>query len=235
MIKVCLAIFVVILFASWLSAAEEILTNESIIKMVGAGLGADLITEKIKEATKTDFDLSTDGLVALKEAKVSDEIIRAMKTKKQEASAPAADEEPSAPPAASAASTNAAQFDDAQLIVKAPEQEKPQALKGTLVFDPALQSIRFVGNGVTQLDVGYKAITGMLYEKTAKPRYGWGLLVSWPLLFTKSKSHYFTIQYKNASGAGDFAIVRLHKKNYQVALATAEAQTAMKVERIEEH
>jgi hypothetical protein len=113
--------------------------------------------------------------------------------------------------------------------------EKPQALKGTLVFDPELKSIQFVGNGVTQLDVGYKSITGMLYEKTAKPRYGWGLLVSWPLLFTKSKSHYFTIQYKNPEGAGDFAIVRLHNKNYQVALATAEAQTAMKVERIEEH
>jgi hypothetical protein len=233
-------ILLLILSGHSVFADNETLTNESVIKMVKAGLGSDLILEKIQEAGRVDFDLSTDALVALKEAKVSDEVIRAMKTKQQAASAspavppPAAPVE-TAPPAAPAASAGVAQqFDDAQMIVKAPGEEKPQAIKGTLVMDPEAQSIRFIGNGVTQLDIPYKSITGMLYERTAKPRYGWGLLVSWPLLFTKSKSHYFTIQYKNPAGAGDFAIIRLHKKNYQMALATVEAQTSMKIERTEE-
>lgn len=59
---------------------QEVLTNQSIIKMVKAGLPADLIIAKIEDS-EVNFDLSTDGLIALAEAKVPDEVIRAMRAK----------------------------------------------------------------------------------------------------------------------------------------------------------
>jgi hypothetical protein len=43
-----------------------------------------------------------------------------------------------------------------------------------------------------------------------------------------------TIQYKNAEGQGQFALIRFDKKNWQSAVATIEAQTGIKVERVEE-
>src|SRR5258707_15087518 len=46
--------------------------------MVSLGLGEDLILEKIRSAPQTDFDTSIAGLTALKQAKVSDVVIRAM-------------------------------------------------------------------------------------------------------------------------------------------------------------
>jgi hypothetical protein len=63
---------------------QEVLTNESIIKMVNAGLKAEMITRKI-EASRVDFGLSTDGLIALKKANVPDEVITAMQEKQSEA------------------------------------------------------------------------------------------------------------------------------------------------------
>jgi len=59
---------------------HEVLTNQSIIKMVKAGLPADLIIAKIHES-EANFDLSTDGLIALAQAGVPDEVIRAMRAK----------------------------------------------------------------------------------------------------------------------------------------------------------
>ncbi|MEO0248176.1 MAG: hypothetical protein ABIN58_01280 [candidate division WOR-3 bacterium] len=59
---------------------QEVLTNQSIIKLVKAGLPVDVINATINES-EVNFDLSTDGLIALKEAKVPDEVLRAMKAK----------------------------------------------------------------------------------------------------------------------------------------------------------
>lgn len=58
-------------------AKEDIVTNVSVVKMVKAKLGDALIMSKIK-GSKTNFDLSTDGLIKLKEAGVSDKIIEVM-------------------------------------------------------------------------------------------------------------------------------------------------------------
>ncbi|MBI3950183.1 MAG: hypothetical protein HY314_06990 [Acidobacteria bacterium] len=63
---------------------QEVLTNDSIIKMVNAGLKAETIIRKI-EASRVDFDLSTDGLIALKKANVPDDVINAMQEKPSEA------------------------------------------------------------------------------------------------------------------------------------------------------
>lgn len=61
----------------------EVLTNNTIIKMVKAKLGEDVIINKIKNS-KTNFDLSTDGLISLKEASVSNTIINVMQNPQAE-------------------------------------------------------------------------------------------------------------------------------------------------------
>jgi hypothetical protein len=59
------------------AAADEI-TNADVVKMVKAGLGETVVIAALRGSKKTSFDLSPDGLVALKAAGVSDAIITAM-------------------------------------------------------------------------------------------------------------------------------------------------------------
>src|SRR5919109_272077 len=65
------------------------LTNKDVIDMVSLGLGEDVILEKIHSAPETDFATDLESLKALKEAHVSDPVIRAMINPKA-AAAPAA-------------------------------------------------------------------------------------------------------------------------------------------------
>lgn len=58
-------------------SAQEILSNESIINMVGAKVKKELIVSKIKDS-KNKFDLSTQGLTNLKKGKVLDNIVEEM-------------------------------------------------------------------------------------------------------------------------------------------------------------
>ena len=59
------------------TTAVEVLTNETILKMVGAGLPDQAIVAKIK-SSRTAFDLSTDNLIALKTKGVSGPVLGAM-------------------------------------------------------------------------------------------------------------------------------------------------------------
>ena len=54
------------------------LSNDDVIQMVNLGLSDDVIIEKVRSAGSTNFDTSVDGLKALKAAKVSDAVLRAM-------------------------------------------------------------------------------------------------------------------------------------------------------------
>lgn len=56
---------------------EETLTNDSIIQLLRAGFEEDLIISKIQK-TKHNFDLSTEGMVALKQGGVSSRLIQFM-------------------------------------------------------------------------------------------------------------------------------------------------------------
>lgn len=58
-------------------AQNETMTNTEVISLVKAGLSPTIIINKIR-TSKTDFDLSTDGLIALKQAGVSDDVVGAM-------------------------------------------------------------------------------------------------------------------------------------------------------------
>jgi hypothetical protein len=57
---------------------EKPLRNDDVLSLVKVGLDDKLIISKIQAAEATDFDLSTEGIVALKTAKVSNAVIDAM-------------------------------------------------------------------------------------------------------------------------------------------------------------
>src|SRR5437879_8609738 len=59
------------------ASAQEVLTNESVVGMVKAGLPETVIIQKIRSASRK-FDNSTDGLIKLKRAGVPDKVIEAM-------------------------------------------------------------------------------------------------------------------------------------------------------------
>ena len=124
-------------------------------------------------------------------------------------------------------------FSGARLLVPK-NDDKMQEVEGTLHSDARARHVRFDTGGRAAFEVPYDRIRSLLYERAAKPRYAAGLLLAWPLLFTKSKKHFLTIQYADASGQGKFEIVRLDKNNFSMALATLEADTGVKVERTEE-
>jgi len=71
--------------------AEEILTNDSVIQLLKAGLDEDLVIAKIRKS-KHDFDLSVQGMVALKQNGISDRLMHFMMdpTKEPEAGTAAA-------------------------------------------------------------------------------------------------------------------------------------------------
>jgi len=56
-------------------ASEEVLTNDSVIELLKAGIGEDVIISKILRS-RHNFDLSVQGLVALKEGRASNRLIR---------------------------------------------------------------------------------------------------------------------------------------------------------------
>lgn len=59
------------------AAAQEVLTNESVVAMVKGGLAESIVLAKIR-TSPSRFDVRTEALVALKRSGVSDRIIEAM-------------------------------------------------------------------------------------------------------------------------------------------------------------
>lgn len=64
------------------------MSNQDVIKMVAAGLSDGVIINAIHQAAKRSFDLSVDGLIALKQGKVPDVVILAMQAPKADVPAP---------------------------------------------------------------------------------------------------------------------------------------------------
>jgi len=82
--SICLTLLLVVSATAFIARAQEkeksageILTNEIILKMVGANLNPIIIVSKIR-TSKTNFDLSTDELISMQRQKVPDEVIKAM-------------------------------------------------------------------------------------------------------------------------------------------------------------
>ncbi len=76
--------------------AQDVMTNESVIKLVKAGLGEETILAVVSQQPGA-YSLKPDNLVALKEAGVSDKIIAALVAKGQAKAKPAADASGPAP------------------------------------------------------------------------------------------------------------------------------------------
>ncbi len=72
-----LTVIFIIGFSFAVFAQTEILTNSEIILMTKAGLSRELIIRKIKDS-KGKYDVSTQSLIDLKKAGVSDEVIALM-------------------------------------------------------------------------------------------------------------------------------------------------------------
>jgi hypothetical protein len=77
-------------------AAQQALNNDSVIKLVKAGLSDDLIISTIN-ASQGEFDTSVDGILALKAGGASDKIVSAVLLKGTAATRSAATPVPSAP------------------------------------------------------------------------------------------------------------------------------------------
>lgn len=73
------------IFGSFL-VAQQALNNETIIKMVKAGLADDVIVSTVT-VSAANYDISPDGLIALKSAGVSDKVIAAIVTRSSAGSA----------------------------------------------------------------------------------------------------------------------------------------------------
>jgi hypothetical protein len=112
-------------------AAQGVMTNQDVIKLAQAKVGDDLIITKINQS-RTKFDLSTDGIVKLKAAGVSDRVLAAMMNPAQPA-APATAAQPAAQPAGTTS--------------KAPAQPEAPASQPAPAVDPAHAALERVAAG----------------------------------------------------------------------------------------
>ena len=88
--KTCLRLsLVVLILACGVAVAQSALNNESITKMVKAGLADDTIVAMIKSQPGT-YRVDTDSVIQLKKDGVSDKLIGAMIEKNSGPSTPAA-------------------------------------------------------------------------------------------------------------------------------------------------
>jgi hypothetical protein len=79
--------------------AQEVMTNQSVMEMVKAGLSERVIIAKIR-TSPTKFDTSTDALIALKKNGVPEKVIEAIMSPSAAAAAPATAASAASPPSA---------------------------------------------------------------------------------------------------------------------------------------
>jgi hypothetical protein len=89
-VRFIVVVFTLVACAAWPAAAQSrvakpapqapdaVMTNQDVAKLAKAGFSDELILSAISGASKTSFNLSPDGLLALKSAGVSEAVIGAM-------------------------------------------------------------------------------------------------------------------------------------------------------------
>ncbi len=140
---------------------------------------------------------------------------------------------------AGVAAAETIKFDKAEYMPPKVQESKDKKagnpVKGVICFDKDAKVLTFVDSkGTTVVSIPYDKIKSMLYEKTSHPRYTEAILVSPFFLFSKTKKHFLTIQYTNAAGEGQFAMIHLDKGNARDIVAQAEAETGKKADMTEE-
>ncbi len=72
-----LVLGIMLCFGALSAFAQDAMTNDEVISLTKAGLAAPIIVGKIR-TSKTEFDMSTDALIKLKQAGVLDDVVGAM-------------------------------------------------------------------------------------------------------------------------------------------------------------
>jgi hypothetical protein len=75
--RVLLAVTLTLLAAAMAQSKKPPMTNANVVQVMSSGLGEDVIINAIS-ANDVDFDVSADGLLALKKAGISDRVVQAM-------------------------------------------------------------------------------------------------------------------------------------------------------------
>ncbi|MHB1022454.1 MAG: hypothetical protein ACYC46_03935 [Acidobacteriaceae bacterium] len=118
-------------------------------------------------------------------------------------------------------------------VTKQADEAKTQKIEGDIVVDTQTKALIFQSKKQTDLTIPFTEIEHIVYERTSKPHYTAGLLVAWPLLFTKEKQHFLTVNYKDGSER-KYALFRLSKKNVMDILTDIQTATGQTIERHEE-
>ena len=228
-------------------AADAPMTNQDVMKMVASGVSQDLILTTIRNS-EPHFNLMRSSMDQLMKAGVPEQVIRAIAARQNgsqpahpateaKATAPRGTKDPVESPAGLIArpvtpSTSAA---TTPVAAAPPFMARPTS---TQTFNAELIGLKGRTGGslvvapdrltFNNLQIPAAQVSNIVYERASRPRYAAGLLLAWPLLFTKSKQHFLTVQH------GDYSVFKLDKNDYRQVLAAVEAATGRKIERQEE-
>jgi hypothetical protein len=147
--KIILA--VVLLAISPLLFAQQSLDNDAVIKLTKAGLSDDLIVSTINASTGT-YDTSTDGLIALKRARVSDRVVSAIVAKVAQPAPPPVP--PLAPmPGSASASSIPAGIDEVGVYYKDKSGAWTALMPEIVNFKTGGVFKSFISNGIVKGDL----------------------------------------------------------------------------------
>jgi hypothetical protein len=154
---------VVLLAACSILAAQQLLNNDGVIKLVKAGLSDDLIVNTIN-AQPSNFDVSPDGIIALKTAGASDKVVSAVVAKAAASPAsPAPAPAPVAAPAPLAPAAPTAPAAPAAMAAPNPDDPAGDHDLGIYLFSdiagPGTKLARLAGSTYTLANSGNKLTT----------------------------------------------------------------------------
>lgn len=125
---------------------------------------------------------------------------------------------------------------DKSMYVGGTVKSIPEKVIGTLsTGDETILSFRWEGG---EWRIPYEKVTSLSYGQHAGRRVGatiaWGVTTlgigALPLLFSKKRRHYLTVEYTDEQGQAQAAIFEVGKNAIRVALKTLEVRTGRKVE-----
>ena len=114
------------------------------------------------------------------------------------------------------------------MLLRYNEQAQLEKIDGCLRILP--ERIIFVAKKDGQIfEAAYTDVTKLMYEQTEQTRYTTGLLLGWPLLLKKERQHYLTVDAKES-----FAYVKMHKDEFQPAIAAIQNSSGLRVQRLDD-
>ena len=223
-IIVVISLFIAI---STMAPAQDAMTNSSVKDMVKAGLSEQVIVEAVNQHPG-QYTLSPDDLISLRAAGVPDGVLSAMQNRMKAAHQPGTTGlTTGVPPMVRASSTHEASFHKSKLA-----DVKGKDANADLIFSDAKRSIIVnVAGGNTVATIPYAVIDKLSYEYTKHHRIKQGAIVMVAslgagaiVMLTKSRSHWFTIEY-HEENVPKSLVLRLDKSEYKQVLKVATAAT----------